>query len=319
MRRHAPGGRRTILGRLMRRPSSAAGVVVLTLLTICALWPTSWLPHDPFRGDSSKRFLPPFFMSGGSLSYPLGTESLGRDVLSMLVAGSRYTLGIVVSAGLIGLVIGVTAGLVAGYFGGWLDSVVMRIADVQLAFPALVLIIAIVAAFGPSLLNLVLILGVVGWAPYARLVRGSVLSLKEQGFIEAARATGIGTTRILLRHLMPNSLTNILVFLTLQLAELVVLEASLSFLGLGVQPPAPSWGGMISDARQYLTQAWWASALPGVVIVLCVLAFNFVGDGLRDAMDPTMRRRSIRTADSTAGPTPPMTLQHDTMGGAADV
>lgn len=309
---------RTTLRRILRRPTSAVGAAVLAVLFLCALWPVSWLPHDPFSGDSSKRFLPPFFMSGGSLSYPLGTESLGRDVLSMLIAGARYTLGIVVTAGLIGLIIGVAAGLVAGYFGGWLDAVIMRIADVQLAFPALVLIIAIVAAFGPSLVNLVLILGIVGWAPYARLVRGSVLSLKEQGFVEAARATGTGTPRILLRHLLPNSLTNILVFLTLQLAELVVLEASLSFLGLGVQPPAPSWGAMIADARQYLTQAWWASALPGVVIVLCVLSFNFIGDELRDAMDPTMRRRLARGAGG-GGPSLPAPTRESVMGGVGDV
>lgn len=282
--------RESVARALLRRPAAAGGIVVLAILVVCALWPTGWLPHDVFNGDQADRFLPPFFLPGAKAGFPLGTDSLGRDILSMLIAGSRYTLMIVVCAAAIGLVIGVVAGLISGYFGGWLDAVIMRIADIQLAFPAIVLIIAVVAAFGPSVLNLIVILGVIGWAPYARLVRGTVLGLRAKEFVEAAVITGAGNRRIIFGHLLPNTSTSIIVFLTSDLARLVLLEASLSFLGLGVQPPTPSWGLMIADGRQYIYDAWWASTLPGIVIVLAVLAFSFVGDELRDVLDPTMRR-----------------------------
>lgn len=289
------GAQRSIFVRLLHRPGAAFGIGFLTLLLICALWPTEWLPHNPYIGDPSKGLLPPAFFHNGNGSYLLGTDSLGRDTVSMIVRGSRYTLEIVAGAGVIGLAIGVTAGLCAGYFGGWLDSIIMRLVDVQLGFPALVLVIAVVAAFGPNTLNLILVLGVVGWAPYARLMRSSVLSVRERGYVEAARASGIRSARIIVTHVLPNTLSGIVVFFTLQLAQLILMEAALSFLGLGVQPPDPSWGGMISDARQYLTEAWWASAIPGVVIILSVLACNFIGDDLRDVLDPTIRNIAATT------------------------
>ncbi len=273
------------LRRLSRRPAAVFGAVVLAGFAVCALWPVGWLPHDPTSGDQSRRFLPPAF-AGGEPAHLLGTDALGRDVASMLVAGTRATLVIVVCASFIGLLIGVVAGLCAGYFGGWVDALTMRLVDVQLAFPAIVLIIAVVAAFGPSTRNLVLILGVIGWAPYARLVRGTVLSLRRQEFIEAAEITGVGHARTIFRHLLPNAATGIVIFLTSEMARLVLLEASLSFLGLGVQPPAPSWGLMIAEARQYIYEAWWAAALPGLAIVLAVLALNFLGDEIRDVLDP---------------------------------
>lgn len=285
----ASARRPSVLRSLLRQPAAVFGIAVLAILVVCAVWPTDALPHSPYSGVQSLRFLPPFFLPGADGAYPLGTDSLGRDMLSMLVAGARSTLLIVACAGAIGLIVGVVTGLLAGYFGGWVDALIMRLADIQLAFPAIVLVIAIVAAFGPSVPNLILILGVVGWAPYARLVRGNVLSLRRKEFVEAALITGVGDGRIITRHLLPNTTTSIIVFLTSDLARLVLMEASLSFLGLGVQPPDPSWGLIIADGRQYLAEAWWVSVFPGVLIVLTVLALNLVGDELRDALDPTTR------------------------------
>lgn len=279
-------GKGAALRTFFRRPPALFGGVVLGLLTIGALWPTRFLPHDPRAGNLGDRFLPP------GAEHWLGTDALGRDILSVMVAGSRYTLMIVLGAALLGLVIGVVMGLLAGYFGGVVDSVVGRLADIQLAFPVLVLLIAVIAAFGPSLANLIWILGLTAWAPYARLVRGVVLALREREFIEAATAIGLSHVRIMARHILPNCVSTLLVFATFELARLVLLEAALSFLGLGVQPPTPSWGALIAESRQYISSAWWASAIPGAIIMVAVLAFNLLGDEIRDALDPTSRRRT---------------------------
>jgi ABC-type dipeptide/oligopeptide/nickel transport system permease subunit len=257
-----------------------AGVVGL------ALMPRAWLPKDPIAIAPALRFQPPAWIEGGTPEYLLGTDALGRDVLTQMMAGARATLLIVAIAALISLVIGVTAGLVSGHFGGWVDSAVMRLVDVQLAFPVLVLIIAVIAVFGPSVPNLILVLGLASWAKYARLTRGMVLGLREKEFVEAAWASGGSHLSIIFRHYLPNVATSIVIFTTFEFARLVLVESALSFLGLGVQPPTPSWGRMISEARQYLFDAWWASALPGLLIVLTVLSFNLMGDELRDRLDP---------------------------------
>lgn len=272
--------------RVLRRGPALFGAVVLVLVLVCALFPAGALPFDPRKGDQSLRFVPPVFLDGGSATHLLGTDAIGRDLASMLVAGARYTLLIVVCAAVIGLVLGVVLGATAAYAQGWYGALVMRLADVQLAFPVMVLLIAVVAAFGASVLNLILILGITAWAPYARVVFTSVLSLKEMEFVEAARAAGLGPVRIMVRHLVPNLASSLMVLLSFELAQLVVVESSLSFLGLGVQPPNPSWGSMIADAREYLYDAWWASALPGAAIVLTVLAFSLLGDEMRDVFDP---------------------------------
>jgi len=273
------------IGSLMRSPGSAFGVVVVVMLLVFSLWPTEWLPHDPEVGTKGARFLPPIFL-GGDIEFFLGTDRLGRDIFSMLVAGTRYTMMIIVSAAVIGLVIGVTAGLIAGYYRGWADSVIMRLSDIQLAFPVMVLLIAMTATIGTSILSLILILGITAWAPYARIVRGAVLSLREREFIEAAVAMGLSNVKIIVRHILPNALTAIIIFLTFELAGLVLVESALSFLGFGLQPPTPSWGKMVADSRGALYDAWWASALPGFLIVLAVLAFSLLGDELRDRLDP---------------------------------
>ncbi len=270
----------------LRSPLGVFGLAVLVLLTVAALWPVTWLPHDPYIADISLRLLPPAWEAGSEAGYPLGTDALGRDMLSMMVHGARYSLAIVSLAALLSLVVGVSLGLFAGYRRGWPDELIMRLVDIQLAFPLVVLVIAVVAVLGPSFWNLVLVLGLAGWAPFARIVRGVVLSLREKEFVEATRAVGAGPVRIMLRHLLPNTVTAIVIFLTFDLARLLLLESSLAFLGLGVQPPTPSWGAMIADGRQYLFEAWWDAALPGLAIILAVLSFNFLGDGLRDALDP---------------------------------
>jgi len=266
------------------------GAVVIVLLSLAACWPVALLPHDPYAADITLRLIPPAWEAGAEAGYLLGTDALGRDMLSMMVHGARYSLSIVGLAALLSLVVGVTLGMLAGYLRGWTDELVMRIADIQLAFPLVVLIIAVVAVLGPSFGNLVIVLGLAGWAPFARLVRGTVLSLREKEFVEAARALGASPVHIMARHLLPNTITPIVIYLTFDLARLLLLESSLAFLGLGVQPPTPSWGSMISDGRQYLFEAWWDAALPGLAIVLAVLSFNFVGDGLRDALDPLNRQ-----------------------------
>jgi len=274
-----------------RSPLSVFGAVVIAVLLLAACWPVALLPHDPYEADISIRLLPPTWENGAEQGYVLGTDGLGRDMLSMMIHGSRYSLSIVGLAALLSLVVGVTLGLLAGYLRGWVDELVMRLADIQLAFPLVVLIIAIVAVLGPSFVNLVIILGLAGWAPFARLVRGTVLSLREKEFIESARALGADPIRIMGVHLLPNTMTSIVIYLTFDIARLLLLESSLAFLGLGVQPPTPSWGAMIADGRQYLFEAWWVAALPGAMIILAVLAFNFVGDGLRDALDPLSRQQ----------------------------
>lgn len=266
-----PGRRR---GRLIVQ---RAGWAVLGVLVVCALWPSSWLPHDAFQTDSAARFISPR-LSG----YVFGTDALGRDIFSMMVVGTRYTLMVVFGAALIGLVIGVSIGLAAGYSRGWVEAILMRLTDIQLAFPQLILLIAVIAAFGPKLSNLIAILGVASAAPYARLAHGAALTLRERPYIDAARVCGARTVRILGRHLLPNSWPTILVYFTYDLAQLVLLESSLSYLGFGIQPPTPSWGTIVAEAQEYMTVAPWASLVPGVAIVVTVAAFNFVGDGLRE-------------------------------------
>jgi ABC-type dipeptide/oligopeptide/nickel transport system permease subunit len=282
-----PQALRTLLGdRLM-----LFGTLILLMVIIAAIWPISLLPHDPYTADISLRFVPPAWEENGKPEYLLGTDALGRDNVSMIIHGARFSLLIISFSVLLSLMIGVMAGLIAGYNRGWVDELLMRLVDIQLAFPVLVLIIAVVAVLGPNFRNLVLVLGVTGWAPYARIVRGTVLALREKEFIEAAEAVGGRGLHIIIRHLLPNTVTPVVIFTSFELARLLLLESALSFLGLGVQPPTPSWGAMIADGRQYLFEAWWASALPGLAIVATVLAFNLLGDGLRDILDPLTRER----------------------------
>jgi peptide/nickel transport system permease protein len=274
---------------LVRRRAGAAGLVIVILNMAVALLAPALSPHDPLDQDVAQRLLPPVWLAGGGPEHLLGTDQLGRDILSRIIHGSRISLLIGVLSVVLSLPIGVCLGLLAGYFGGRLDDITMRIADVQLAFPFILLALTIAGVLGPSPRNVVLILAIGGWVIYARLARGQVLSLREKEFIEAARSLGGGNLRILMMHVLPNVVSPIIVVGTFAVAQMILLESSLSFLGLGVQPPTPSWGGMLNDGRAYITVAWWLSTFPGAAIMLTVLGVNFVGDWLRDLLDPRLQ------------------------------
>jgi len=246
---------------------------------------------NPVRADLGARLIPPSFAFTDLVSHPLGTDQLGRDILSRIVHGSRVTLAVGVAAVLLGGFFGVLLGLVSGFLGGIPDRILMRLADMQLSLPLMLLALLVVAALGPSQQNLIIVLALTGWVRYARIVRGQVLSLREREFVLSARAIGAGPLRIMARHILPNVLTPALVVGTLELARVIVMEAALSFLGLGVQPPSPSWGRMLAEGRTLISTAWWITTFPGVAILLTVLSVNLVGDWLRDYFDPRTVKR----------------------------
>ena len=262
-----------------------AGLGMLVALYLIALLAPLIAPYDPIAQENvlATSYLKP------SLQHWLGTDRFGRDILSRILYGARISLAIGFVATAISVTLGTLLGAVAGYFGGKIDSAIMRFTDMVLAFPRLILLIMIVALFSPSITVMIIVLGLTQWPNTTRIVRGDVLSLREREFIQAAHALGMGSSRIILRHLIPNVLAPVIVTATLGIGNTIVLEAGLSFLGLGVQPPTPSWGNMVSDGRDNLIGAWWVATFPGLIIVTTVLAFNLVGDGLRDALDPRLR------------------------------
>jgi len=261
----------------------------LLILVLSAVFADYLAPADPYRQSLRGRLDAPAWL-GGTTGALLGTDQLGRDILSRILFGSRVSLLVGFTAVIIGGLLGSLLGLVAGYAGRVADEVIMTIADTQLAFPLVLLAIAVVAVLGPSLQNLILVVGISGWVTYARIARAQVLSLKQKEFIEAVRALGGSDLRILFRHLLPNTLSPLIVVATLDLARTIVLESTLSFLGLGVQPPTPSWGQMIGEGREYLIIGrWWVSVFPGIVLMLTTMAVNRIGDWVRDVLDPTLR------------------------------
>jgi peptide/nickel transport system permease protein len=262
-----------------------AGLIVMLLLYVVALLAPLIAPFDPTaQGDIVlTRYRPP------SLENPMGTDKFGRDILSRVLYGARISLTIGFIAVGLSVTLGTTVGALAGYFGKWVDAVLMRFTDMMLSFPRLILLIVIIALFEPSIWLVVIVLGLTGWMSVARIVRGEVLSLREREFVQAARVLGMNDVRIISRHIIPNILAPVIVYTTLGIGNTILVEAALSFLGLGVQPPTPSWGNMISDGRDSLITAWWIATFPGLAIVATVTAFNLLGDGLRDAMDPRLR------------------------------
>jgi len=247
---------------------------------------------DPIEQDLTVVLKPPFWLEDGSLQYPLGTDHLGRDVYSRLVYGARISLTISVLAALLGAVVGVAAGLVAGFLGGRVDTVIMRIVDLNLAFPLILLALAVVALLGANLRNLVIVMALTTWMIYARVVRGLSLGLREREFVQAVRALGAHDARIIARHILPNVLAPVVVIWTLEVARVILMESALSFLGLGVPPPTPTWGRMLAEGRDYLTVAGWIAIFPGLAILATVLGINFLGDGLRDLLDPRLRQQT---------------------------
>jgi peptide/nickel transport system permease protein len=269
-------------------PAIAALAFVVGLFAMAIAAPLL-APQDPVRQSLRTRLKAPTLEGADGFAHPLGTDHLGRDVLSRVIYGSRVSLLIGFAAVVVGSVVGASLGIAAGYRRGALDTIVMTVADAQLAFPFILLAIGIIAVLGPSFPTLVVVVGLSGWVNYARVLRSQVLVLRSRDFVDAIHGLGGSTLRIVLRHILPNILSTLVVIATLELARAIVLEATLSFLGLGIQPPTPSWGGMIHEGREYLDSAWWISTFPGLVLMLTSLVVSRLGDWLRDVLDPTLR------------------------------
>jgi peptide/nickel transport system permease protein len=290
-RASAPADRATTADAPRRRlpwlPALGLGfLLILIAVAVAAPWIA---PQDPTRQSLRARLVGPTFEAADGRSHLLGTDHLGRDVLSRVIYGARVSLIVGFAAVLVGGLVGATLGILAGFRAGWLDAVIMTAADAQLAFPFILLAIGIIAVLGPSFPTLVAVIGLSGWVAYARILRAQVLVLRSREFVEAIHVLGGSIARILLRHIVPNVTSSLVVIATLELARAIVLEATLSFLGLGIQPPTPSWGGMVHEGREYLDSAWWISTAPGVVLMLTSLVVSRVGDWFRDALDPTLR------------------------------
>jgi peptide/nickel transport system permease protein len=273
---------------LANRTAVGAGIIVLLFALMAVLAP--WLaPHDPYESDLFRRLQPPGWLAGGEWAFPLGCDALGRDILSRIIYGARISMFIGVAVVLAATVVGAVLGLAAGYLRGAADIVISRIVDVLLGFPYLIFAIGLMAAMGPGLGNIIVALVVKEWVLPCRVVRAETLAAREMEYVEAARALGASRSHIVFREILPNILSPVIVVATFRMATIIIIEASLSFLGLGVQPPIPSWGSMVADGRQFLLNAWWVSTLPGVAILALVLAINLASQGLRDAFDPRAR------------------------------
>jgi peptide/nickel transport system permease protein len=270
----------------MRNRLAVAALIVLLSLIFCAVLAPMIAPNSWDDQDITRRLIPPVFQDKGQWDFILGTDFLGRDILSYIIYGSRVSIIVgfatVISGGLLGSLLGWTA----GFYGGWADRVIMRLADIQLSFPYILLVLALAAVVGPGLWKVILVLGVSSWPVYGRIARGVMLSEKEKEYIEAARALGYSSYWILFVHAVPNTLSSLIVVTTLQVGRMIIAEATLGFLGLGVPPSVPTWGGLLADGRSYLYDAWWIATLPGIAIMLVVLSINLLGDALRDILDP---------------------------------
>lgn len=267
--------------RLKRNPLAMVGLLIVVVLVLMAALAPVIAPHDPITQDLSRRLLPP-----GTPGNWLGTDDFGRDILSRIIYGARITLAIVVMVALTAPVFGLIVGTVSGYFGGWVDEVLMRITDIFLAFPKLILALALVAVLGPGMENAVLAIAVTSWPPYARVARAETLTVRASDYIAAVRLQGAGAPRIIWGHIMPMCLPSVIIRVTLDMAGIILTAAGLGFLGLGVQPPLPEWGVMISAGRKFLFEQWWVATMPGLAIFTVSLGFNLLGDGLRDVLDP---------------------------------
>lgn len=284
----APAGR-SFARALFAGPATVVGAAIVALVALCAIFAPWLAPHDPNVQALASAGQPPAWLAGGARAHVLGTDNLGRDILSRMLWGARIASVVGLCVVAIGGTLGVTAGLVAGYFGGNVDMAISRVADMQLAFPLVLLAIAVVGVVGPGLWTIVATLGVTSWVQYVRVIRAETLGLRERDFVAAAIATGASPGRIILRHILPNVASSVSVLATFEVARAIILESALSFLGLGVPANVPSWGGMLADGRQYLDTLWWLGLFPGLAISCAVLGVNLFGDGLRDALDPRAR------------------------------
>ena len=289
LRSAAPGRRRWWVTLAAHRLAVIGALIILAVLLVAAL--AEWLaPRSPTQQNVALRLKPPGFVDPRSgATFSLGTDNLGRDILSRIIWGSRVSLAVSLPAVAISGTIGLLLGLLAGFYRGPLDAALMRLVDLQLAFPFILLAIAIVALLGPSLENIILVFAVTTWPIYARTVRASVLALREREYVQAARSLGARDPRIIWRHVLPNVVSPLLVVASFEVARMIILESALGFLGLGVQPPTVTWGNMLADGRDYIRDAWWLTTFPGLAIMLTAAGVNFVGDGLRDWLDPTLQ------------------------------
>jgi len=272
--------------RYFKRSRLAVGGMTIIVITFLIAGSAPFLaPYDPGKTDVSLKLKPP------SIQHYLGTDQLGRDVFSRMLHGSKVSLSVGFVAVAISILIGILVGALAGYYGGWIDSVMMRFVDIMLCFPSFFLILTVVALLGPSLFKVMVVIGITSWMGTSRFVRAEFLSLRERDFVQAAKALGVKDRRIIFRHILPNALAPVFVTATLDVASAILVEAGLSFLGFGVQPPAPSWGNILTEGRTYIFDAWWLTVFPGLAILITVLSFNLLGEGLRDALDPRLRGR----------------------------
>jgi peptide/nickel transport system permease protein len=273
----------------VRRFPGVAMIILVFLLVIPGLFAEWVAPHDPIKGSLAARLKPPMWEKGGTSTYPLGTDKVGRDVLSRIIYGARVSLRVSLEAIIISGVIGTTLGLLAGYFGGRIDGFIMRLVDISLGLPIILIALVFVAALGPSFATMNAVITVALWSRYARQVRGEVLSIKQRDFIARARVAGASHLRIMFRYLLPNVVNSLIVLATLQVGFVILLESSLSFLGAGIPRPTPAWGLMVADGRELIVTAWWIAMFPGLAIMLTVLSMNLVGDWLRDHLDPKLK------------------------------
>jgi peptide/nickel transport system permease protein len=285
-----PGAEAPVAVRARRRRVPVVSLTIVVIFVLVALLAPLLSPGDPYEQSLRLRFRPPVWEERGSWAHPLGTDRLGRDMLTRIMYGSRVSLAVGALAVLLASSIGATIGLVAGYYGGRVDAALMRVTDATLSFPTILLALILAVTVGPSFTNVVIAIAVILWARYARVIRGQVLTLMTLDFIAQARIAGGGAWRIITRHLVPNTLNTLVVLITLQVGYVIIVEASLSFLGAGIPPPTPAWGSMIAEGREFVTSAWWVSLFPGLAILLVVLAFNLLGDWLRDTLDPKLRQ-----------------------------
>jgi peptide/nickel transport system permease protein len=273
----------------VRQFPGVAMAILVFLLVIPGIFAEWIAPHDPIKGSLALRLKPPMWEKGGSITYPLGTDKVGRDVLSRIIYGARVSLRVSIEGIVVSGFIGTALGLISGYFGGRVDALIMRLVDISLGLPIILVALVFVAALGPSFSTVIAVITILLWARYARQVRGETLSIKERDFIARARVAGASHFRIMFRYLLPNVVNTLIVLATLQVGFVIIFESSLSFLGAGIPRPTPAWGLMVADGRELIVTAWWISMFPGVAIMLTVLSFNLVGDWLRDHLDPKLK------------------------------
>ncbi|MFC2046351.1 ABC transporter permease [Chloroflexota bacterium] len=284
-------GRGANLQRLAKSPGGMAGAVIMVLVVIVAILAPVISPHDPAKQNITQRLKPPFWAEGGSVEHLLGTDSVGRDLFSRIIHGSRISMLVGLAATSLSALVGIALGLLAGFLRGPYDATISRVGDMQQAIPFLVLAIAVAAMLGPGLFNLILVLVITTWVTFFRVVRGEVMSVREEEYIWAARSMGASNARIIFRYILPNVAASIIVVATLLVANMIIFEASLSFLGLGVPSNVPTWGRIVSDGREYVASEWWIALFPGMAILFTVMGINLLGDWLREELDPRRRNR----------------------------